>query len=306
MHITNDYSHLSPESNYGARLAVSIVVLYRDRPDLIASLFASIGAQQYPHALLEVVIIDDDSNRALAAGQLELLRDIRCRVKHVPDHRTYRLSTLRNIGVEFACGDVVVCVDQDVICSPMFIESHLSWFHVDRAVATFGLRRFIDTRAFMDPPPHTYRQCMELPDVRSASNGQRIGDVRKRELEDILTHAAPYNCFHGCNIAFSRDDAINIGLFDTAFNGGFGYEDIEFGSRLWQAGAFIVFEQQAIVLHQENDVITYEFRTEYGSRNRRLLFRRCPALKQVRQQYSKAADTGITMRRSGARSDLPS
>ena len=37
-------------------------------------------------------------------------------------------------------------------------------------------------------------------------------------------------------MAYWRDDALNVGLWDEDFNGNYGYEDIEFGQRLFENG----------------------------------------------------------------------
>ena len=59
-------------------------------------------------------------------------------------------------------------------------------------------------------------------------------------------HPFPGNCFHGGNVAYWRDDAVDVGLWDEGFNGNYGYEDLEFGQHLFENGTRLVFENGAI------------------------------------------------------------
>jgi GT2 family glycosyltransferase len=87
-----------------------------------------------------------------------------------------------------------------------------------------------------------------------------------------------YNWFYGCNVAVSRAAAIEVGGFDEAFNGAWGYQDIEFGYRLFSIGTFLVAEQRALALHQENGGLPAQQRQRDGEINRRKLYGKSPEL----------------------------
>jgi hypothetical protein len=53
-------------------------------------------------------------------------------------------------------------------------------------------------------------------------------------------------------VAYWRDNALDIRLWDEDFNGNYGYEDIEFGQRLFERGTGIVFENGATAYHHTN------------------------------------------------------
>ncbi|MBI2863744.1 MAG: glycosyltransferase [Chloroflexi bacterium] len=285
----NDYSHierLADEFSGPFSRPVTIVVLYHDGGKLVGSLLHSLDQQTYPKSLMEIIVVDDGSTPPFLTGQLPervagVLQIVRL------EHRGYRLSTMRNEGISRAGGEIVLCVDQDIICPPWWIASHLRWFHVSNSVATFGLRKFVDTAAFPDAGPIDYSSCSEGPEIASSSNDFCLGDKRWREVAFIKAHPFPANCYHGCNIAFDRSQAIGVGMFDEAFNGFFGYEDIEFGHRLWQSGVFMVYEPAATVIHQENISFTTEYRRSNKPINRRRLYDRVPGLEQFRNSLSK-------------------
>jgi GT2 family glycosyltransferase len=66
-------------------------------------------------------------------------------------------------------------------------------------------------------------------------------------------HPAAYELVHGCNMAVRSDDARHVGGWDTAFDGAFGYEDIEFAARLVRHGCEVTWVRGATVLHLEDE-----------------------------------------------------
>jgi hypothetical protein len=85
-------------------------------------------------------------------------------------------------------------------------------------------------------------------------------------------------------VAYWRDDAIDVGLWDEDFNGNYGYEDIEFGQRLSENGTMLVFENGATAYHQESNFVSYDERQKGMSINRLKLYERFPALGSFRRE----------------------
>ena len=132
---------------------------------------------------------------------------------------------------------------------------------------------------------HDFGLISSLPEIHSNSNtvlGSRK-DKRIPELKQLMIHPFPINCFHGGNVAYFRDDALNAGLCDEDFNGNYGYEDIEFGQRLFENGTKLVFEIGATTYHQENNFVSPYERQKGLSINRIKLYERYPALARFRK-----------------------
>jgi predicted glycosyltransferase involved in capsule biosynthesis len=89
-------------------------------------------------------------------------------------------------------------------------------------------------------------------------------------------------------LAFPRQFAIDVGLFDEAFNGHSNYEDIEFAHRMHAAGADIVYVPAATVYHQENDVVDYYTRRQGMAVNLSRLYERVPGLRAFRERSSES------------------
>jgi hypothetical protein len=113
-----------------------------------------------------------------------------------------------------------------MICPPGFLESHMAWFHKSAKIVTIGLKKFVEANKIQ--PQDVIRDfslILSLPEIDSTSNNA-IGsrqDKRIPELKRLKIHPFPSNCFHGGNVAYRRDDALNVGLWDETFNGNYGY-----------------------------------------------------------------------------------
>ena len=107
------------------------------------------------------------------------------------------------------------------------------------------------------------------------------------EIKIIKRHPFPCNCFHGCNISYLKQDALDVGLYDEEFNFNFGYEDIEFGYRLWKKGLYLVFEPKALALHQENNAVTYLEKVRGREINRIKLYNKVPGIAKFRESLNK-------------------
>lgn len=174
-----------------------------------------------------------------------------------------------------------------MICPPTFLESHMEWFHKSAKIATIGLRKFVKANGIQPKDViRDFRLVSSLPEICSISNtviGSRR-DKRILELEQLNVHPFPGNCFHGGNVAYWRDDAIDAGLWDENFNGNYGYEDIEFGQRLFENGTKLIFENGATAYHQENNFVSANERQQGLSINRLKLYERFPALGSFRRE----------------------
>jgi len=112
-------------------------------------------------------------------------------------------------------------------------------------------------------------------------------DRRLQEVRLLPHHPFPCNLCHGCNLAFPRQLAIDVGLFDEAFNGHSNYEDIEFAHRMQTAGAEIVYVPEATVYHQENDIVDYHTRRRGMTVNLSKLYDRVPGLQDFRERFKE-------------------
>jgi glycosyltransferase involved in cell wall biosynthesis len=266
-------------------LRASIVIPFHGCYNLLARTIVSLTQQSYPKDLFEVIIVAD-ANHHLAKHLADVYgKEITIKLLN-PFNDSLCLSSSRNAGIRVAKGDVIVSLDSDMICPPAFLESHMKWFHRHPKIATIGLRKFVRADGIRpEEIIHCFYRITCLPEIHSISNtyGSRR-DKRITEIGQWTVHPFPSNCFHGGNVAYWRDDAIDVGLWDDEFNGNYGYEDIDFGQRLHENHTNLIIENGATTYHQENNSIPTKKRVSGLKINRAKLYERFPALARFRRE----------------------
>lgn len=233
-------------------LKVSVVIPHYNSHDLLSRCMAGLSAQTYPRDLIEVIISDDGSDRTPLRSELAHAELLNLKIISQP-RLGFRAATARNRAIERATGDIVICLDADIIPVEKLIESHMRFYHVAQRVVTVGPRKFIDVGG-VEPSrvPDELPGIRNYPDICSASNrGFRL-DGRTPFFEYFQNEGKPYWFFYSCNIGFTHEAALRVGLFDCRFDGCWGYEDVEFGYRLFLDGNIFMFTPDALALHQES------------------------------------------------------
>lgn len=281
---TNDYSQIKQlvgEYRGALTIPVSIVIPFYKNTVVLAKTLASLINQTYPSDLVEVIISDDGSPEAL--DEIFACFGSRLTLRHVRQEDIgFRPSSARNLGIRYAHGEVIVSIDFDMICPPTFIESHLKWFHVSDVVSTVGLRKFVNTSQItVDDVIWHFEKITQLPPQRSISalTPTRDYDSRVRAFNNFPHFQFPAYYFYSCNIAYRREQALQIGGFDEDFDYNYGWEDVDFGHRLWLSGVFLVAVAEATAYHQENETVTLERKIQEDPINRIKFYKKFPELR---------------------------
>jgi glycosyltransferase involved in cell wall biosynthesis len=284
----NDYTnieHKVKKEKIRQELFASIVIPFNKGHDILARTLASLTKQTYSIDRFEVILVADDNHNDAKLISDQFKRDINIKLLTISNDG-FGAASSRNAGIHTANGDVIVSLDSDMICPSTFLESHMAWFHKSAKIATIGIRKFVDVNGIQPRDViRNFRMISSLPEIRSVSN-TIVGshkDKRVPELKRLKIHPFPSNCFHGGNVAYWRDEAQEIGLWDESFNGNYGYEDIDFGQRLFENRTRLIFENHATAYHQESNFITSYQRHKGLSINRIKLYERYPGLAKFRR-----------------------
>jgi glycosyltransferase involved in cell wall biosynthesis len=248
---------------------------------------------------IEVLIIDySESGLRMDGMAASNVRSVRVDEPLKP----YSFSSLRNIGISEARGTWIVTLDADCIPGGSFQEEVLatirSSYKANPSIAT-SYRVCVDHRDAMRiasriSTGRTASMLEQLPTVRSRSNNMLGVDKRYRDLLQIERHSQPWDVMHGCNTMFLRAAALSVGMYDIAFDGGRGYEDIEFAHRLIRDGSRPVYRHSLKVFHQEieNDCQSHIAESSVEDRNCALVCGLIPgyARYKVRQYRSLGLD----------------
>ncbi len=227
---------------------VSVVCVTHNKGELLRNTLREVVAQLGPSD--EVIVLDDggfdrgvvEACRATTSGSLMYVA--------VP-HDGYRLATLCNVGVLRAAHDIVVKIDGDVLPTDGWLAALRSEVEPGRLVA--GRIEWLGPDGSVRPDSRfDYAE-------RRGSNGFRK--------------------VYGGNVAFAREDFLELGGFASAYDGIWGAEDADLGAKFALTGRRVSFSFSAAVVHQWHPPSPH--RREVA-KNRQLLRKRCASYKRGR------------------------
>lgn len=205
-------------------MKVSLVVITaRQDPGFLA---LAQSVQKSNHGDVELILVDrlkssrgDAWTEACAQAKIPFL--------HVEDQPITGPcpSSARNLGISKATGDIIICLDDLTTFDQNFVASHVARFALGfDAIAGSYIEEF---------------------------DGQRIADPRTTDVRQD-SGAWISNRFYGMHMAFTKAAWVAVGGFDEAFDGAYGYEDCDFGRRIFRAGFSIGWFPELTVLCQKD------------------------------------------------------
>ena len=128
------------------------------------------------------------------------------------------ISSARNKAIAAARGEIIVCIDDLTTFYPDSLQKHCDVFDLGwDANAAFS--DFQHAGVFQDKEP-------DKVDARDSVLGAGHGQFAAHH-------------FYGYHCAFSKKAWLKVNGYDEAFDGAYGWEDVDFGLRLFNAGAAI-------------------------------------------------------------------
>lgn len=206
----------------------SVVVPTFQRRDVVCEAARAIARIEYAGPLELVVIVDGSTD-----GTVEALEAIACPFpKKVIFQENAGLARARNRGAAEASGEILLFLDDDMICDPDIVSQHAR-SHRAGADAVLG-------HIPLDPAS---------PAGVLADGVGKWAESRAAKL----SRGAPLTLFDllGGHLSVRCDVFNALGGFDQAFTAGgsYGNEDIDFGARLI-AGHTILFNRDAVAWHR--------------------------------------------------------
>ena len=213
--------------------AVSVVIPCFDRRESLVRLLDSLNRQTLPNDTFEVIIGDDSAElytarEALTAVKTQFHTNV---VRTGLPITVNGVSVARNMAIKSATAPIIICIDDDCQPNRFFVEEHLRVHRPGNPVIVLGHR---------------------TEDSEKLNESQPVSVTEKKSLSELMGGAASllnFNNFMTGNISFPKRIAFQAGLFneDFAQPDEHGWEDIEFGYRLWKLGYRIVFARNALV-----------------------------------------------------------
>ena len=217
---------------------ISVVTTTYNRPRHFRLFLAALAAQSRRPD--EVVAAADGSGP-------EEWADIQAAVEESPldvrlvrqEHDGYRLAAARNLAFREVRGDYAVCADCDMALLPDALEAHERLAAPGRGVianrALLGEEASARLMAALPrPAPEDWEAAWTAADCSEMEAAAK--DYRKHAALRRWHLARPHKPkVIGCHFALAMDDVRRVNGFDENFTG-WGYEDDDFGRRLYLAG----------------------------------------------------------------------
>jgi GT2 family glycosyltransferase/peptidoglycan/xylan/chitin deacetylase (PgdA/CDA1 family) len=195
---------------------ISVVVTTYNRRERLAQCLRALAAQDCPVSQYEVIVVVDGSTD----GTQEYLRTIQFGfVLRVIDQPNRGLAAARNAGLLDARHEVVLFLDDDLVCMPNVLSEHSKAQRSGDKLLAFG-------PVLVSAAPF---ERVTARVARTYYAESIYGPLEKGEPPTWPIHArVPPNC------SISRDLLLGFGGFDEKFVNA--HEDIELGIRLWRSG----------------------------------------------------------------------
>lgn len=205
----------------------SVIIPTYNRRDVFLRTLPTVLAQDFPAGEYEVVIVVDGSSD----GTTEALRGIRtdgCNLR-VLEQPNRGQAAARNLGLQAALGDLVLNLDDDIVCDPSLLRKHLD------------LRSTADDLIVAGPlPVHP-----DSPPSLAVDLWRRMTDLHTKLLERG-ERQPPWDLWMA-NCSLPRNLLLKLGGFDESM--WYCHEDQELGIRLWKAGVPFRFHPGAVAYH---------------------------------------------------------
>lgn len=207
-------------------MKVSVIIPTYNRRETVLRTVDSVIEQDFPHADYEIIIVVDGGSDDTA----EALRsfDTKRRLRIV-EQENRGLPGARNSGFRIAAGDLLVFLDDDMLCTREWLRAHVAAYESCRGSETVGLGAIYIAK---DHPPSLAAEMFRM--------GQGGQFLLHRDSPD---EPWPANVWSFANTSIPRRVLEIAGGFDERFRM---REDCELGTRLLKAGLRQRFVPDAI------------------------------------------------------------
>ena len=206
---------------------VSVIIPTYNRGKPLCQTLSSLLAQNYPD--FEIIVVDQSTQRF--PEKEAFLKKNRSKLTYLTLKKA-NASLARNQGIKRAKGEILLFLDDDVICRPDLIATHV--------------------RAYQDKTVGAVAGRVITPGQKSELNKKKVGQISwlgkfsngfsstiTQEVETAIT----------CNASWRKSALEKIGCFDENYTGPI-REDSDLSLRTIKAGYRILFVPGAKVIHQ--------------------------------------------------------
>jgi cellulose synthase/poly-beta-1,6-N-acetylglucosamine synthase-like glycosyltransferase len=216
--------------DYKTSPSVTVVVPVRNGEQTIQQLLESLQKLDYDRNKVEVIVVDGNST--------DKTREI---VKKYPVNLVVEkkkgLNLARNIGIKCSNGEIIAFTDADCIVPPNWITKIVENFKDPKVSCVGGSAKALENDFISQYADNSIVRLMPF-------------FTKREELEKVkpfFRHPA------GCNMAFRRKVAEEVGYFDENIQ--YGFDEVEFADRICRAGYKMVLDPDVVVWHKHRSTL---------------------------------------------------
>lgn len=231
----------------------SIIIPCFNNIRFLRATLASIAWQEFDGEF-EVIIVDNNSTHenpdSIYHEYFERLHLYLIKQPKLP--HTYALCKARNTALKIARHPWIISLDADIVLNQHYLRALKDLVnHCGNAMIT-AERIFIDgsNAHEIEGQGKDWPEAQEK--IRSPANYYLPEDRRLPTMRDLGQVEHPWAYMHGCNVIFPRELALAIGGYDEAYDGNWGYEDVDFAYRLIESDAAPLYCEHLYCYHLEN------------------------------------------------------
>jgi cellulose synthase/poly-beta-1,6-N-acetylglucosamine synthase-like glycosyltransferase len=216
--------------DYKAPLSVTVIVPVHNGEQTIQPLLDSLQKLSYDRNKVEVIVVDGNSTDKTQ----EIVK--KYPVKLVIEEKK-GLNLARNIGIKFSNGEIIAFTDSDCIVPPNWITKIVENFKDQKVSCVGGSAKALERDFISQYADNSIVRLMPF-------------FTKREELEKVkpfFRHPA------GCNMAFRRKVAEEVGFFDENIQ--YGFDEVEFADRICKAGYKMVLDPDVFVWHKHRSTL---------------------------------------------------
>ena len=236
------------------RMDASIVVPTFNRRELVIRTLRSLFAQDISPSCFEIIVVVDGATD----GTADALKELRpgCQFR-VIEQENRGLAGARNTGYRAAEANLVIFLDDDMICDPGLVTAHVEAHKTADNIVAFGALFLSE-----DSPRSLAAECFK----------REVGAYHLQRKDEPEAPWHQRECVFS-NTSLARKHLIDIGGFDEEFRM---REDLEFGTRLFATGVIARYIESAIAFQY------YDKSSDgFDSRCREICYCRCSVRKEA-------------------------
>lgn len=219
---------------------------YYDKEPISVIIICHNKSQELPHVIQAIaknttrpdliVLCDDGStdNSVDVFNECCESNNLAYKVIQYPcNNKPFRLNSLRNSGVSACPNGLVIILDADHVPARTHIEAHVN-LHLSNT-----------TPVLSTGPRLEYANADCSGSVNFLWGHEPITMMQPSKNDPVPS----WQGVLVSNMGIAKEAIINLGGFDTIYDGNYGYDDVDFTYRAWHAGYFFASSFEAYVIH---------------------------------------------------------